>query len=73
MTNILQIILPAVLLLFGDFVALSNTGSSDGRFLYQPSVYLQQGKDPSSTLFPVLYKVVNHTGIYFIVKVNFKS
>ena len=73
MTNILQIVLPAVLLLFGDFVALSNTGSSDGRFLYQLSIYLQQGKDPSSTFFPVLYKVVNHTGIYFIVKVNFKS
>ena len=76
MRIIFQIILPPVLLAVGVVLAnnsSSKTSNSDGKFLYQPSIYLQQGADPPSTLFPVLYKVVNNTGRYFIVKVYFKS
>ena len=75
MRIIFQIILPSALLGNGVFVNsyLSKPSSSHGKFLYQPSIYLQQGADPNSTLFPVLYKVVNNTGRYFIVKVYFKS
>ena len=75
MRIIFQIILPPVLLAVG--VVLANNSSSkistsDGKFLYQPSIYLQQGADPTSTLFPVLYKVVNNTGKYFIEKDYFE-
>ena len=47
--------------------------SSDSNFLYEPSIYLQQGVKPASTLFPVLYKVANNAGTHLIVKVYFKS
>ena len=70
-----KILLPLVLLASGVVlpdIFLSKTSSSDGKFLYQPSIYLQQGADPTSTLFPVLYKVANNAGRYFIVKVFFK-
>ena len=80
---IIQIIMPPVVLAVGVFLAnnrfvlannlSSKTSSSDGKFLYKPSIYLQQGADPTSTLFPVLYKVVSNSGIYFIVKVYFQS
>ena len=72
----LNIIMPPVLLIAGVILGnytSSKTSSSDGKFLYQPSIYLQQGTDPTSTLFPVLYKVVNNAGRYFIVKAYFKS
>ena len=72
----LDIIMPLVFLttgvILGNYTS-SETSSSDGKFLYQPSIYLQQGTDPTSTLFPVLYKVVNNAGRYFIVKAYFKS
>ena len=73
---IIQIILPPVLLTLEVVLAnnlRSQNSSSEGNFLYQPSIYLQQGADTTSTLFSVLYKVVNNSGTYFIVKVYFKS
>ena len=72
----LQIILPLVLLTVGAIIGShtsSKTSTSEIKFLYHPSIYLQQRADPTSTLFHVLYKVVNNAGRYFIVKVNFKS
>ena len=71
-----QIMLPPVLMVVGFWHAKelpSKFSSSDGKFLYEPSIYLQQGADPISTLFPVLYKVDNNSGRYFIVKAYFKS
>ena len=71
-----QIMLPPVLLVAGVLLAnklSSKVTSSDGKFLYEPSIYLQQGTDPTSTLFPVLYKVVDNAGRYFIVKAYFTS
>ena len=75
MTIIFQIILSSVLLGIGVLANsyLSKSSSSYDKFLYQPSIYLQQGTDPNSTLYPVLYKVANTTGRYFIVKVYFKG
>ena len=73
---VLQIMLPPVLMVVGVLLANqlpSKFSSSDGKFLNEPSIYLQQGADPISTLFPVLYKVVNNSGRYFIVKAYFKS
>ena len=70
------IILPVVLLVVGVVFAIilySKSNSSDGKFLYKPSIYLQQEADPNVNLFPVLYKVVNNAGRYFIVKVYFKT
>ena len=32
----------------------SQNSSSEGKSLYQALIYLQQGADPPSTLFPVL-------------------
>ena len=68
--------LPPVLMVVGVLLANqfpAKFSSSDGKFLYEPSIYLQQGADPISTLFPVLYKVVNNSGRYFIAKAYFKS
>ena len=65
------IILPVVLLVVGVVFAIilySKSNSSDGKFLYKPSIYLQQEADPNVNLFPVVYKVVNNAGRYFIVK-----
>ena len=61
-----QIIFPSVILAVEVLKknSSSKSSSSDGKFLYQPSIYLQQGADPTSTLFPVLYKVVNNAGRY---------
>ena len=73
---VLQIMLPPVLMVVGVLLANqfpAKFSSSDGKFLYEPSIYLQQGADPISTLFPVLYKVVNNSGRYFIAKAYFKS
>ena len=72
---IFQIISPSVLLAVAvlENNSSSKSSSSDGKFLYKPSMYLQQGADPTSTLFPVLYKAVNNAGRYFIVKVYLKS
>ena len=72
----LHIIFPLVLLVVTIVVVIilfSKPSSSDCKFLYKPSIYLQQGADPTFTLFPVLYKVVNNAGRYFIVKVYFKT
>ena len=72
----LHIILPLVLLVVTIVVVIilfSKPSSSDCKFLYKPSIYLQQGADPTFTLYPVLYKVVNNAGRYFIVKVYFKT
>ena len=72
----LHIILPLVLLVVTIVVVIilfSKPSSSDCKFLYKPSIYLQQGADPNFTLYPVLYKVVNNAGRYFIVKVYFKT
>ena len=80
MRIILKILLPTVLLAVVVAAVVtqpnnlwSKSSSSDGKFLYQPSIYLQQGADPTSTLFPVLYEVANKAGRYFIVKVYFKN
>ena len=76
MRILFQIILPPVLLAVGVVLAnnsSSKTSTSDGKFLYQPSMYLQQGADPPSNLFPVLYKVVSNAGRYFIVIVYFET
>ena len=75
MRIIFQIILPPVLLAVGVVLAdnsSSKTSTSDGKFLYKPSIYLQQGADPTSTLFPVLYKVVSNAGKYFTEKLYFE-
>ena len=72
---IFQIIYPSVFLAVPvlEKSLWSKSSSSDGKFLYQPSIYLQQETDPTSALFPVLYQVVNNAGRYFIVKVYRKS
>ena len=72
---IFQITFPSVLLAAAvlENNSASKSSSSDGKFLYKPSIYLQQGADPTSTLFPVLYKAINNAGTYFIVKVYLKS
>ena len=67
---LLVLLLALLVLVITDF--WSTTSRSDGTFLYKPSTYLEQGADPTSNLFPVLYKVANNAGRYFLVKVFFK-
>ena len=69
---VLLLVLLAALLLLVTTDLFSWATRSDGTFLYKPSTYLQQGADPTSNLFPVLYKVANNAGRYFLVKGFFK-
>ena len=62
--NVLITILPSVLLVVAVILE---------KYLYQSSIYFQQGVDPTSTLLPVFHKVANNAGRFLIVKVHFKS